>query len=195
MPLDWYVAYTSAAGERKAQSDLEGYGYHVYLPTETVSLRPARHRKDRKRRVVQRPLFPRYLFVGLPSGWYDFDGIRRSPRVRAILSDAYGCPLQIPEQAVTSIMDAVELGRYDEAAIRAEKEAQRLTELSPVVSALRPGMEIRLTQGLFRDFLATVRRVMRKSVLVDVKGERGATFSLEVPHLQLDEDALLSVAG
>ena len=56
----WYVVHTQPNGEGRADLNLRRQGFATYLP------RYARRRRHaRRQEVVQRPLFPRYLFVTL----------------------------------------------------------------------------------------------------------------------------------
>ena len=70
--ITWYVAYTQPHGEAKALDHLRRQDYVLYLPRYRRFVRHAR-----KRALVLRPLFPRYLFVGLD---------RRTQRWRPIRS-------------------------------------------------------------------------------------------------------------
>ena len=54
----WYVAYTHARGEIKAQQNLEKQGFRTYLPRFLKERRHAR-RVD----TVAMPLFQRYIFI------------------------------------------------------------------------------------------------------------------------------------
>lgn len=58
--IDWYVANTHVNAENKAASHLCRQGFSVYLP-KYMKLRRHARRQD----MVPRPLFPRYLFVGV----------------------------------------------------------------------------------------------------------------------------------
>ncbi len=58
--IDWYVANTRVNAENTAAAHLRRQGFSVYLP-RYMKLR----RHARRRELVPRPLFPRYLFVGL----------------------------------------------------------------------------------------------------------------------------------
>lgn len=55
---NWYVVHTQPMAEQRALANLVRQGYEAYLPLY-------RRRRSHARRVelVQRPLFPRYLFV------------------------------------------------------------------------------------------------------------------------------------
>ena len=57
---DWYVANTHVNAETKAAGHLLQQGFSVYLP-KYMKL----HSHARRKKWVPRPLFPRYLFVGI----------------------------------------------------------------------------------------------------------------------------------
>ena len=57
---DWYVANTHVNAENTAAAHLARQGFAVYLP-KYMKLRRHARRQD----MVPRPLFPRYLFVGV----------------------------------------------------------------------------------------------------------------------------------
>lgn len=60
MPVNWYLIRSKPASEAVATAHLERQGFTVYFPRLAVPVR-------RRGRVVQsiRPLFPRYLFLGV----------------------------------------------------------------------------------------------------------------------------------
>lgn len=190
---DWFIAWTTSSGERLAKEDLEEAGFEVFLPIEVVTHRPARHRRDKTKRVVERPLFPRYLFVGFRSGWHDFAGPRRSRRFIDYLRDAQGSPLQLRTEVVEAIMHDMSQGRYDEAQTKAAKEATRLASvIDRYVAEIRPGHTFTWQGGLFKNFLATVTQVREKKFRCEIKGEDGATLSVDVPASHAEEVGLLS---
>lgn len=190
---DWFIVYTSSNGERLAQEDLEDYGFQVFLPIEVVTLRPARHRKNREKRTVSRPLFPRYLFLGFKPGWHDFAGARKSKRVQDFIRDAYGSPVQMSSDALDAIRADVANGRYDEAQTKAAKEAARLKALIDTVGRrVLPGHRFTMKNGLFKGFLATVMRVREKEIRIAVENGEGASLSLDVPILKAEEVGIIS---
>lgn len=165
----WYVAYTTANGERLAKEDLEALGFRAFLPMQRVWHRPARHRRDRRRKLVERPLFPRYLFVQLGHLWHDFDAALASKRVLALLTDAYQRPVAVPDSVVDGMLGEIERGRFD-AAI---EHARRLVALV--------GRDVELADGPFKGLFATVAGVTRNKVRLEVKAQNGNTLSLALP--------------
>lgn len=62
---DWYVIHTKARQEQRALMNLEQQGYQCYLPILNLE------KLSRGRlKVVEEPLFPRYLFVSLDASRY-----------------------------------------------------------------------------------------------------------------------------
>lgn len=189
---DWFIAYTTSSGERLAAEDLEGFGFQVFLPVEVVTLRPARHKKDRTKRTVSRPLFPRYLFVGFKPGWHDFARARMSKRVQDFIRDTYGSPVMMSAAAIGGIMDDCANGKYDEAQTKAAKEAARIKALIAQSASVKPGQTFTMRNGLFKGFLATVTRVREKEIRVQVENSEGASLSLDVPILRAEEVGIIS---
>src|SRR5215471_20472886 len=70
--ISWYAVLTRPQAESTALSNLLRQGYEAYLPRCRVRVSHAR-----RRQIVLRPLFPRYLFAGID---------RASMRWRPILS-------------------------------------------------------------------------------------------------------------
>ncbi len=148
----WYAVYTRPHAETKALEHLLHQGYQAYLPRYRTWVSHAR-----RRRLVQRPLFPRYLFAGLD---------RATTRWRPILSTA-------------GIADIVRAG--DEpapvpsdivAAIR-EREAAGSFDCTIAQRSLRLGELVRVTTGAFEDMvgrLVELRDHDRVVVLLDLLG-------------------------
>jgi len=130
--IRWYVVFTHQHGETKALEHLLRQGYSAYLPRYRTQVSHAR-----RRHLVLRPLFPRYLFAGID---------RASMRWRPILS-TFGVadvvrsgdePAAVPPQIV--------------ATIRAKEEAGDFDRLNPQQS-LRLGELVRVTAGAFEDMV------------------------------------------
>ena len=58
--MRWYAVHTRPAAEARAAENLDRQGYVTYLPRHRRWVRHAR-----RRALALRPLFPRYLFVGM----------------------------------------------------------------------------------------------------------------------------------
>ena len=149
---DWFVVYTHPHAEAKALANLHQQGYDGYLPW---CRRWRRH--ARRREIVRRPLFPRYLFV-------TFDAM--STRWRPILS-TFGVaglvregdrPLAVPRGVIDEIRMGEQSGRFD--------------DLSPVAK-LAAGALVRIKDGPFGDLVGKLQSLAdgdRVNVLLQLLG-------------------------
>jgi transcriptional antiterminator RfaH len=158
----WYVVYTHANSETKAREHLLRQGFTAILPTYKRWRRHAR-----KREVVERPLFPRYLFVAL-------DMLEQ--RWRPILSTVGVCdlvrrgnaPTPMPSGLAEEIGERAALGAFD--------------RLSPL-DGLRPGDAVRVVEGPFTDLIGRFMGVAdreRVFVLLDLLGRQVKTTLAQV---------------
>ena len=98
----WFVVHTRPNGEQRALVNLERQDFAAWLPVY------AKHRRHARRvETVQRPMFPRYLFVSV-----DLE----AERWRAILS-TYGVAGLVgagdgPEPVPDGIVEALASGRF-----------------------------------------------------------------------------------
>jgi len=63
--MRWHVVYTGPGGEATAKRALEAAGYETFFPSYMVR---ARIRNGRRFIATEKPLFPRYIFLGLLNG-------------------------------------------------------------------------------------------------------------------------------
>jgi len=133
--LSWFVVYTNVNCEVRARKGLEALGYVTFLPTLRRFIRHAR-----QCRAVDRPLFTRYLFVGLDparDGWYE---IRSTHGVESVLGHA-GTPEPVPASVVGELMAAQQAGRFD---------------LTQPPARFRSGERVAIEGGAFGAFVAEV---------------------------------------
>jgi len=155
--LDWYVAYTGVAAELRVAEDLQDRGYPVFLPQHEVWVR---RRCKRVKRV--RPLFPRYLFVGIDSPDDLFDP-RDVDGMQAMLA-VDGMPLKVPPGVIAGLRAAIDDGRFNE----------RLPE------AVKPGMSGRFARGSFEGLEGVCEAVVggaRVQVLIELLGRKVSVFT------------------
>lgn len=172
--LSWYVLYTSPSGERLLAQDLASMGYDVLHPVAKIWHRPPKHRRDRKRRLVERSLFPRYLFVGLDPRLVDFEPITSNKRCLAVLSDAFLRPVQIPWGVLEPFSTPLEAERDDGLGLR-------LAQLAALV-----GKDVRVKSGPFRGLLAQIQRVTKSGVRAVVFNNQGASFKLDTSLMDFE---------
>jgi transcriptional antiterminator RfaH len=150
--ITWFAAYTQPHGEAKALDHLNRQGYSVYVPRYRRWLRHARQRK-----LVSRPLFPRYIFVGLDRDAQRWRPIRSTVGVLGLVVSGDEPVAVLPE-----VIDA----------LRRREEEGGFDVHSPVQS-VRPGEAVRVIDGPFQDLVGRLLGVAdheRVFVLLDVLG-------------------------
>ncbi|TGE21489.1 UpxY family transcription antiterminator [Hymenobacter aquaticus] len=95
----WYAVYTYPKAEKQAYSKLQAMGAESFLPLQTVE----RQWSDRKRKI-EVPLFPNYIFVKTTSE-RRFELLEIRELVRFISFE--GRPVAIPEQQIAAIRQIV----------------------------------------------------------------------------------------
>jgi len=163
--ISWYVAYTQPNGEAKAAEHLARQGYSVYLPRYRRLVRHAR-----RRALVLRPVFPRYLFVGLD---------RMTQRWRPIRSTCGVAGM------VTSGEEPVAVGAEIIAGLRNQEGAGAFDLVAPA-QRLRQGDAVRVTEGPFADIIGRLLGMAdheRVFVLLEILGR---TVRAEVSALVVE---------
>ena len=126
--MRWYVAYTQPNGEWKAVSHLRRQGFEAYLP-----LCRAIRRHARRREVVRRALFPRYVFVGLDLAADRWRAVNGTVGVSHLVCHGER-PAPLPDDVV--------------AALRAGEDTEGLVSLTSLV-LFDPGAKLRVLDGAF----------------------------------------------
>lgn len=137
----WYVIHTKSKQERLCAQALASRGFHSYLPMKTVRIRHAR-----RLQTVSRPLFSRYMFVGLDPARLPFSEVRKSLGVEWIIQNGH-VPVRLKPGVVEAIRAAEEGGAFDET-------TQKLTEGSG--GAFMIGDAVRIKCGPFADLIAEI---------------------------------------
>ena len=154
----WYVVHTQPNGEARADLNLRRQGFATYLP------RHARRRSHaRRQEVVKRPLFPRYLFVGIDLARDRWRAIHSTFGVnRLVLAGEE--PLPVPDRVVDDI--------------RAREDGDGLVVLG-LPAGLGPGSRVRLVDGIFADAKGVLERVAddrRVAILLELLGREVRVF-------------------
>lgn len=126
----WYLAHTLPRAEHKALTHLTRQGFGGYLPCYL-----AQRHHARRRDWVEKPLFPRYLFVHLDLGRDRWRAVYSTVGVRTLVS-AGGQPLAVPIEVIEEI--------------RAREDSCGFVLLDGGHTFHR-GDRVRFTGGLFRD--------------------------------------------
>jgi transcription antitermination factor NusG len=104
--LKYYVAYTKSRHEYVAQKGLMAKGIEVYLP----SIKKMRRWKDRKK-LVEFPLFPGYLFVHISSNNEQYLDVLKIRGIVAFICHEVGIPALVPQEEMTALKLMVESGK------------------------------------------------------------------------------------
>lgn len=130
--ITWYAAYTQPNQETRALENLARQGYQVYLPRCRRWVRHARRRS-----AVLRPLFPRYLFVGLDRLTERWRPIRSTVGVVGLVSCGED-PLPVAPNIIEELRNRESKGAFD--------------MLAPV-RRLATGAPVRVTEGVLADLV------------------------------------------
>ena len=122
----WFVVQSRPHKELFASRNLENQGYRVFLPRLRKSIRHARRLRE-----VERPLFPRYLFVELDLGTQRWRPILGTYGVTHLITEN-ARPLPAPRGLIEAFI--------------ARADSSDVVDLSP---ALAPGQNVELLSGPF----------------------------------------------
>jgi transcription antitermination factor NusG len=135
--INWFAAYTYPRHEKKVAEYLSSAGVECFLPLYKES----RLWNNGLRVVVQKPLFPSYIFVHVDSS--DSLKILKTPSVASLVTSA-GVPVPLPNHEIESLISGVSQ-----------------LDLAPH-PYLRKGERVRVKSGPFAD---------REGILVNCKNQ------------------------
>ena len=154
----WYVVHTQPNGEGRADLNLRRQGFATYLP------RYARRRRHaRRQELVQRPLFPRYLFVALDLARDRWRAIHSTFGVNRLVL-AGEAPVPVPPGVIEEI--------------RTREDGDGLVTLG-LPAGVGPGSPVCLVDGIFADAKGVVERIAddrRVAVLLELLGREVRVF-------------------
>ena len=101
----WYAIYVRSRHEAVAYGQLQQRGVESYLPV----IKKSRQWKDRKK-VVEFPLFPGYLFVRINPRPSEFVNVLKARGVVSLVSGEQGAPLPVPDPEIESLRIMMESG-------------------------------------------------------------------------------------
>jgi transcriptional antiterminator RfaH len=163
--IAWYAVHTQPNAEARAEENLSRQGYGVYLPRYRRWVRHARRRE-----IVQRPLFPRYLFTRFDRALMPWRPILSTIGVSAIVCGNDG-PAPVPPQVVESLRAHAAEGLFD--------------ELMPA-RRLQMGDRVRITEGPLENVvgrLAAASAEERVYILCEILGR---TVRAEVSAMAIE---------
>lgn len=168
----WHVIYCNIKCEFRANMGLKAKGFETFLPHIRKRIRHARFTQ-----VVDRPLFPRYLFVRFDierDEW--FHPIKSTDGVEDLIRND-NIPVRIRDEQMAPIIAAQRSGDFDLTLKRNRR----------VVSDYDRDEVVRISAGPFTGFNATVLAAMPEKNRVDVMLEimgRASTLHLQYDALE-----------
>lgn len=141
----WFVVHTKFQQDRICADALERKKFGVYLPMRQTVVTHAR-----RKQVVMRPAFGRYLFVELKRAAPPFAEVKRTIGVEWLVQSATS-PLPIPADLVAALRQAEDAGTFDDPACN-----RTLEGMAPALP--RRGDKVKIMEGPFAGFLAEVAR-------------------------------------
>lgn len=157
----WYVVYTKPKKERYASSNLAQQGYAVYLPSHRCTISHARRIE-----IVDRPLFPRYLFVSMNPTRDAWRAILSTMGVSDLVRAA-DRPLRVPDGVVDTLR---------------EHEARRVFDrVLPPARSLKIGAPVRILSGPFAGLMGTFSTLASAQRVIVLLNLLGRDVSVRVP--------------
>lgn len=145
----WFILSIAGQQERRCHAGLNDLGYGAYLPAETLWVQHSRT-QPRIKREVQRPIFPRYCFLGMSddASWWplrerDAWG-RNKLGILGVVSNQ-GRPSPVPVVLLEKLAGKERAGWFDERK-RAVLEKGEAELRRPKVEA---GEQVRISAGAF----------------------------------------------
>lgn len=147
----WFVVYTNIRCENRAVMGLEAKGFDCFLPQITKEITHARRKV-----IVNRPLFPRYIFVAFdPERDEWFHPIQSTNGVERLIRNN-DIPVRMPEAEIAKLRAAQDAGQFD------------LRDLRPDGVSFEPGELVRVSGGPFADLNAEVLAMLPDKQRVEV---------------------------
>jgi transcriptional antiterminator RfaH len=153
MTTRWFVARTKPNGEQRALINLSRQGFHAFLPREE-----RQQKRGRRQALVQRPLFPGYVFLELDLDRPGWAAVNNTFGVLRLVSLQDGIPSALPRGAVEELLE-----RTDEQGLLLPPEE------------IEVGSHMRVVQGPFANWVAEVVAApddARISLLLDLMGRK-----------------------
>jgi transcription antitermination factor NusG len=105
----WFAVQTWPRYEKKAASELQNRGVHVFLP-----LLESKHQWSDRQRLIQSPLFPSYIFVRIPETKEMRVAVLRANGVTGFVG-VRGSGIPIPESEIESVRTVLAQGAFVQA--------------------------------------------------------------------------------
>jgi len=158
--MHWYAVYTQPHAEPKALEHLLRQGYSAYLPRYRTRVSHAR-----RRQIVLRPLFPRYLFAAVDRATTPWRPILSTVGVTDVVRTGDE-PATVPEEIVAAIREREKIGGFDRVDPR---------------RTLRLGELVRVTAGAFEDMIGSLVELRDQDRIVVLLELLGRAVRAQLP--------------
>lgn len=181
-PVGWYIVVANPRCEMRVQSGLIDKGFAVYVPQ--YKLERIIPRKG-IRKIFDRVLFARYLFVSAPYG--SWPRITSTDGVQGLVRDCglSGKPMTVSDRAIRILMDSQNAGDFDVWLSR-EGETIPRRQAMKMARPFGPGSRVKVNSGPFASFFATVVEALagnQAKILVEIFG-RATPLEIDLAALR-----------
>lgn len=148
----WFLAQLKPNGHRLAERNLDRQGFCYFLPMQEET-----RRRRGQFQTLLRPLFPGYIFIAFDPEHGLWRKVNSTTGVARLVGFGQS-PAPVPDELVDGLM------------ARCDRAGRFLP-----ASTLTPGDAVRISQGPFADFVATVEKLApdnRVFVLLDLMGRQ-----------------------
>jgi transcriptional antiterminator RfaH len=160
--IGWYAVYTHPHAETKALEHLLRQGYSAYLPRYRTRVSHAR-----RRQIVLRPLFPRYLFAGIDRASMPWRPILSTFGVTDVVRNGDE-PTPVPSEIVSAIEEREKAGAFDRGN---PQQSLRLGELVRVTAGALEDMVGRLVELRDQDRVVVLLELLGRAVRAQLPAE------------------------
>lgn len=183
----WYVVMTNVKGELKAATNLHKAGFDYYLPRQRIE---KWNKRTNTYREIDRPLMPRYLFVGMPVHNQAFGFARACDGVERFLGDQENRPIRVPAGLVEEIFIAeIDMQFDDTRAARIHRDEEAKTAKENTARRFPGGSDVTVTDGPFASFHGVVDEVTTRGTVKALVQIFGRWSAVEFEPTQLSPAA------
>ncbi len=165
MDAQWYVVYTHVQKDWVARDHLDRQGLVSYLPVSRKVIRHARTVRE-----VERPLFPRYLFVRVALEGRAHHPVRSTIGVNGIVCHG-DVPIPVPEGIIDSL--------------KSNEDSEGVIALGSAM-AFNKGDRVRITSGQFEGIEALFTEMKDSDRVVLLLGMMHSSWRVVVKTAEVE---------
>ncbi len=171
MHTGWYLIFTKSRNEATAELNLKRQGFEIYLP---FIQQHKRHRNAYQ--VVNKSLFPRYVFVHLNSEADDWSKNSFNKRL-CFISALCSLPARVPDTLIEQL-----------------KQEEKMRLMQPITETpnLKPGDKVQIIDGVLANYHGVVKlknSEQRVTLLLEIAEKHTRCVNLSIHQVKLAENA------